>query len=140
MQLHIISQPVKSSQNIILQEFMRLIINDGERIAQNETWVILGSIMKAEKVLTNGFTFTMKPLLNGGDLEKSRLPSNDSMACYLPTLYTNHESLCLPNQWKKSPGLTKELHHKSLQTITLYIYLREALLLYMKYVILHCLR
>jgi len=107
MQSHIISQPVKSSQNVILQEFMRLIINNGERITHNKTWVVLGSIVKAGKVLTNGFTFLAKPLLNGGDLEKSGLPSDDSMACYLPTFYVNHELLCLPNQWKNLLGSPK---------------------------------
>jgi len=49
--------------------------------------------VKAEKVLTNEFTFPMKPLLSGGDLEKRGLPSDDSMTCYLPMLYVNHESL-----------------------------------------------
>jgi len=53
-------------------------------------------------VLTNGFTFPMKPLLNGGDLEKSGLPSNDSMAYYLPMLYMNHESLSVQSVEKVS--------------------------------------
>jgi len=118
MQSCIILQPVKSSQNVILQEFMRLIISNGERIVRNETWIVLGSIVKAGKVLTNGFTFPMKPLSNGGDLEKNGLPSNDPM---VPMLYLNHESLCLPNEWEKSPWLTKELHQKSLQMTALYL-------------------
>jgi len=99
--------------------------------------------VKAGKVLTNGFTFPMKPLLNGGDLEKSRLPNNDSMACHLSTLYMNHESLCLPNQCMEKVSLvawlTKKLHHKLLQITMLYLSQRSTFIV-SENVILHCLQ
>jgi len=62
--------------------------------------------------------------------EERSLPSDDSMACYLPTLYVNLESLCLPNQWKNSAWPTKELHHKSLQITMLYLSRRGAIIMH----------
>jgi len=59
--------------------------------------------VKAGKVLTNKFTFPMKLLLNGGDLEKSEV--YPAMILW-HVIYVNHESLCLPDQWKKSLWLT----------------------------------
>ena len=37
MQSRVISQPVKSLLNIVLQEFVEFIINKGRKIAQSET-------------------------------------------------------------------------------------------------------
>ena len=59
---------MKSSLNVILQEFTRFIINNGGRTAQN-------ILVRAGKVLINGFTFCtsfcMKPLSNEGGMEFS---------------------------------------------------------------------
>jgi len=91
--------------------------------------VMLVSIVKTGKVLTNEFTFPMKPLLNGGYLEKSRVyPAMILWHVICPrfTWITNH-FVCPISRKILLGSLRNSITNHYRQPC--YIYLREALLL-----------
>ena len=95
----IISQPVKSLLNMVLQQFMRsIIINNGRRIAQS---CKLGCLIKYNvgRESSNKWIYIYnETYIKSRRIreERSSLPKNDFIAYYLLLLHKYHKSPCLP--------------------------------------------